>query len=103
MILVLGTYFFPVNVLSKKKRVMSHRMRKIRGLKVTRYTACLIYLNEYLAVLPGAKISLKNCVTEINENPLNVMLYIYSNQACLQGFNREYFTLKSAVNMFECT
>ena len=78
-------------------------MSKRRGLKVRHYADSLIYLNEYLAVLPGAKISLKNCVMEINENPLNFMLYIYSNQACLQGFNREYFTLKSAVNMFECT
>ena len=42
-------------------------MRKPRGLKSRRYGACLIDLNEYLPVFPGAKAGEKNCVTELNE------------------------------------
>ena len=57
IILVLGAYFFPVNALSKKRRAMRRRMRKSRGLKVRRYITCLVDINDYLDVLPGAKIS----------------------------------------------
>ena len=56
-ILALGTYYFPVNVLSKKNRAMHHGMSKLHGLKVIRHVACLVGLNGYLAVFPGAKIS----------------------------------------------
>ena len=57
IILVSGTHFFPVNVLSKQKRAMRRRMRKLRELKVGRYAACLVDLNDYLAALPGKKAS----------------------------------------------
>ena len=36
---------------------MCRGTRKPRGLKIRRYAACLVDLNEYLAVLPEAKIS----------------------------------------------
>ena len=44
IILGLGTYFFSVNSLLKR-RAMSCRMRKSRGLKVIRYTAHVIEPN----------------------------------------------------------
>ena len=51
-ILGLGTYFLPVNALSKQNRAMRHGMIKPRGLKVRRYSVCLIDLNEYLDAFP---------------------------------------------------
>ena len=42
-------------------------MRKPRGLKVRGYAARLVGLNEYLTVLPGANISDKIFVTELND------------------------------------
>ena len=44
--------FPPVNSLSKQKCAMSRGMRKLCGLKVRRYAACLIDLNEYLDFFP---------------------------------------------------
>ena len=67
IILGFGTYLFPVNTLSNKKCTMIHSMRKSHGLKVRRYAALLIGFNWYLAVFPGAKISDKFCMTEINK------------------------------------
>ena len=46
VILGLGTYLFPVNALSKKKRMMRHGMSKPHKLKVRYYTARLIDLND---------------------------------------------------------
>ena len=45
IIIGLGTYFFPVNALSKKKRAMSCGMRKLNGLKVRHYADHLIEPN----------------------------------------------------------
>ena len=41
----LGRYYFPINVLSKQKRVVRHRIIKPRKLKLGRYTACMIEIN----------------------------------------------------------
>ena len=71
--LVLGTYCFPVNGMSKQNRATHRRMRKPRGLKVRRCAAPLIGLNEYLDTFPGAKKSNKICDTELNEILLNSM------------------------------
>ena len=51
-ILDLGTYFNPENVISKQKRMMHHRTRKLCKLKVRRYAACTVELNKYLTVFP---------------------------------------------------
>ena len=63
----LAWYFLPVNSLSKQKRAMRRCMKKPRGLKVRRYAACLIGLNEYLAYFTGATMADKMGVTEINK------------------------------------
>ena len=52
---------------------MRRGMKKLHGLKAICYAACLIDLNEYLAVSPRAKISDKICVKELNEMFLNCM------------------------------
>ena len=57
IILGLGLYFYPVNLLSKQKRVMRHGMRNTQILKVPQYADRLIDLNEYLDLFPGAKLS----------------------------------------------
>ena len=44
IILGLGTYFFPVNALSKQKRAMRRVINKQKILKVRRYNACMIEL-----------------------------------------------------------
>ena len=67
IILGLGKYFLPVNVLPKQKHAMLHGMSKPRGLKVGCYAACLVEINEYLAIFHWAKISDRICVTELND------------------------------------
>ena len=54
VILGSGTYFPPVNALSKQKRAMRHRMSKTCELKVTCYDAFIIDINEYLGSFPGS-------------------------------------------------
>ena len=48
----LGTYFSPVNALSKQKREMHHTIHNMRELKLRRYATLMIILNGYLIVLP---------------------------------------------------
>ena len=73
IILGLGMYFFPVNPLSKQNRTMRRRMSKPHKLKVMRYAACLIYINNYFNFLPGAKSSVKIGDMEPNEIILNII------------------------------
>ena len=77
--------------------------RKPRGLKVRRYTDCMIDLNEYLAVLPGARSGDKMCEMELNGVLLNSTLNRGTRQAYEQGFGCEYVTSKKSVNIFERT
>ena len=101
IILGLGAYFFPVNSLSKKKRAMRRIMRKPRGLKVRRYSYCLIDLNEYLDSFPGENMPDKIGLTELNQNLLFSMPNGWSKQAYMKGFYYRSITFKKAVNMFE--
>ena len=55
IILGLGTYFFPVNALSKQNRTMRRGTNKPRSLEVIRYGAHMIDLNDYFSVSPGEK------------------------------------------------
>ena len=58
--LELASYFFTVNLISKKNREICHRMRKPSGLKVRLYASRLIALNNYLDLFPGETLSEKN-------------------------------------------
>ena len=58
-ILGLGTSFTPINVLPKKKRVVSCVIRDPRELKARLYDAHIIELNAYLSIFPGEKASRK--------------------------------------------
>ena len=80
---------------------MRHRMSKPYGLNVRRYAACLVDLNNYLAVLPGSKVSYNICVMELNEILINSMRNICINQEYVKGFYCGYITFKAYVNMFE--
>ena len=62
----LAWYFPPVNSLSKQKRAMRRCMKKTRRLKVRRYAARLIDLNEYLTSFPGATMADKMGFNELN-------------------------------------
>ena len=48
IILGLGTYFFPIDNISKKNCAMRHIVRKPCGLKAGRYAECMIEINDYL-------------------------------------------------------
>ena len=60
IVLSLGTYYFAVDVLSDLKFVMRRVMINPREVKVRRYSACLIGLNEYLAAFHGSNASGEN-------------------------------------------
>ena len=75
-------------------------MKNLCGLKVRRYTDCMIDLNEYLYVFPGAKASDKTCEMELNEILLNIMPNIWNKRAYMQGFDCETIT-KKPIKMFE--
>ena len=76
-------------------------MMKPSVLKVRRYTPCLIGLNEYLAVYPGAKSSDKICATYENLILLKSMPNKWSNHSYVQRFDYESITFKEAVNISE--
>ena len=80
---------------------MLHGMSKPRGLKVGCYTACLVEINEYLAIFHWAKISDRICVTDLNDIILNSMPNSWSKKSYLQGFDCESINFKAAVNMFK--
>ena len=83
----LGTYFYPVNALSKQKRAMRHGMSRPRELKVRRYTDRLIYINDYLYAYPGEKAKDNIIDTELSKILLNSMPNGWSKQAYMQGFD----------------
>ena len=82
-------YIFHANSLSKQKRAVCPCMKKPRSLKLRYYAARLIDLNEYLASFPGANMTDKIGVTEINDILLNSMPKSWYKQAYLQGFDCE--------------
>ena len=92
IILGLGVYCSPVNVLSKKKRTMCHGMRDQHSLKMRRYAARFVDLNDFVAMFPGANISYKICVTELNDIFLNSMPSIWSTKLYVQVFDGESIT-----------
>ena len=97
----LASYLFPVNFISKQKRVMRRGMRKLRRLKVKLFSACLIDLNKYLDFFPGAMLSDKIGLTELNEIFLDSITNSWIKQAYVQVFYCESITVKKSDNMFE--
>ena len=90
----LALYAFPVNLISKQKRVMRRRMSKPRSLKVRSYVARFIDFNKYLGLFPGDTFSDKIGVTELEKKMLNSMPNDCSKQVYVQGFDCEYILLK---------
>ena len=64
--------------------------------------ARFIDLNEYLASFPGAPLSNKIGVTELDEIILNSVPNSWYKQAYVQGFYCGSILFKKSVNMFEC-
>ena len=73
---------------------MRRGKRKPQELKVRRYDDRMIELNEYLALLPGAKASDKFFEMELNGIILNRMPNVWNRQAYVLGFDFEYITFK---------
>ena len=69
--------FSPVHLFSKQKREMCRYMKNPYRLKVRRYFARLIDLDEYLASFLGATISDNMVVTDLNE----ILLSSISNRS----------------------
>ena len=80
---------------------MRRCMQKPRRLKVRRYDAPIIDLNEYFASFPRENMDDKIGFAELNEILLNSMTNIWSKQAYVQGFGCESISFKKSVNMFE--
>ena len=80
---------------------MRRRMRKPQRLKVRRYAALLIDINEYLASFPRLKLTDKIGMTDLNEILLDIMPNSWINQSYVQVFDCEYINFKESVNMFE--
>ena len=89
IILGLGEYFFPFNLLSKQNRAERRRIRKPRVLKVRFYAACLIDFNKYLTLFPGEKLTDNIGVAELNEILLNSMPNSWIKQEYVQVFGCE--------------
>ena len=69
-------------------------MKRPHGLRVRRYAACMIDINNYLAVFPGAKASNKICETVFNGIILNSRPNRWIRQEYVQGFYFESINLK---------
>ena len=80
---------------------MFHGTRNPCKLKVGCYAACVIKLNEYLAIFTGSKASNKIRETELNKIPLHSMPIGWSRQVYVQGFYFEAVVFKHNINMFE--
>ena len=94
--LELASYLFPVNYLLNQKRAMRRGMRKPHGLKVRQYSDRLIGLNWYLDSFPGATLSRKTGVTELNEFFLIVGLIVGSSKHICRGFSASLILFKSS-------
>ena len=95
-----GTYFFPISALSKKNHALRHGMRNPIKLKIRRYAAHLIELNEYLNIFPGSNMNNKIGGTELNEILLHNVSHGWGDQDFRWGFDFKYVPLKKATNMF---
>ena len=80
---------------------MRHGMRKSRGLKNIWCAGRLIDLNDYFNLFPGAEVSEKIGVSELDETLLNSIPSSWIKKAYVQGFDCEYIALEKTVNMFE--
>ena len=67
IILVIGTYFFPINDLSKKKHMICRIIRKLQALKVRLYAAHMNKIDDYLAVFQYYNMNNKIGNTELNK------------------------------------
>ena len=81
--------------------MVRHRTSKLGGLKERHYTARLIDLKKYLALLPGATFSDKIGVSGLNEILFNSMLNSWNKQAYVQGFDCEYIYFKNQLTCFD--
>ena len=75
--------------------------RKTCRLKPRHYVDHLIDLNEYLASLPGANMTDKIGMTELNEILLNSMPNSWSKKLYVQVFDCESINFKKSINIFE--
>ena len=72
-------------------------MKKLRSLTIRCYTENSIDLNEYLASSPGANLTNKIGVSELDEILLNSMPNIWYNQDYVQGLDCDYITKKKPL------
>ena len=73
---------------------MRQGMNNSRELKVGHNTSHMIYIVEYLYVLPGEREGDKIDETELNDILVKIMTIVLSKQAYVQGFDWETIILK---------
>ena len=72
----------------------------MHSLKVICCVACLIDLNNSLALFPGATLPDTIGMTKLSEILLNSMPARWSKQACVQGFGFEPILVKNILMCF---
>ena len=91
---------FPMNMLSRKKRVIHYVIRNPRKLKVRCCIPHMVEINKWSTVFPGVNTTDKIGEVKLNEIFLNIMSNVWSKQVYAQVFYCEILLLKY-VNMFE--
>ena len=95
-IFFLGTYFFSCECNVKTKACDAPQDDKS-----TTFKGKPLCWSSDLAVFSRAKVSDKSYKMEVCETLLKQIPNSWSNQAYVQGFDCEYITLKTDVNVFE--
>ena len=95
IVLGLGTYFFPVNAVSKQKCAFRCVIRKLLGLKMIKYASCLICIDHYLGAFSRIKSGVSIVDMELDEFILSCMPNWCSKQVYVQGFGCETITFKT--------
>ena len=95
--MVLGTYLFPVNSISNKKRAMRPGARNPCKLNTRRYAALLTQLNEYLIAFTRFEFKQKFGDMELNQILLHSMTSGWDKQDFIQGIDFEMETIKKEI------
>ena len=98
---VLLSYFFPINSLSKQKRVMRRSMRKPQGLPFKCFSARLTERNNYLTLFPGSSATNKMPPEDFNNILLHAVPNGWAKQAYLQGQDFQMKIYKSICKLSE--
>ena len=99
---VLHEYFFPINALYKKKRLMRRTLRKPQSMTLKCFAARLTEINKLPPLLTGSDASKKMEMEDLNEIILHAVPNGWAKKSYLQGWYFEQKTYRETCAMFEC-